>query len=115
MSAMPASTNRLASLTFWQHIPTAPSAIWRNAISGHLWLLAWGRKRTLAPIKASIINFRLCSNASRSRISAGVSIASRRFPTAAAIHGLIEKLLVKNRLLVNDFFQKALRPLGSLG
>ena len=40
----PPSTIAAASLTFWQQTPTAPAAIWRSAISGHLCDFACGRQ-----------------------------------------------------------------------
>ena len=43
---MPPSTITSASDTFWQHTPTAPSAICFAAMTGDLWVLAWARRRT---------------------------------------------------------------------
>src|SRR5574341_421252 len=72
-----------ASLTFWQQTPTAPPATWRRAITGHLWLLLWGRSRTGLPATAWARRARLRSKASRSSNRAGVSTASRGIPTSA--------------------------------
>ena len=54
-SGTPPSIIASASLTFWQHTPTAPRAICNSAILGHLWLLACGR--TLIFLRASSYNF----------------------------------------------------------
>src|SRR5690349_16745000 len=81
-SGTPASMSACASDTFWQHTPTAPSAIWRIAMSADLWVLACGRTRILEGIFFLRVS-RFFSNASRSRISAGVSTSPRRCPTLA--------------------------------
>ena len=99
-SRMPAATNTAASLTFWQQMPTAPSATWRRAISGHLWLLAWGRRRTLPPASASAMRCRLRSKAGRSSTSAGVSMALTGSPGCAAFQGLMDGIL--NRSLAPE-------------
>src|SRR5260221_9999341 len=110
MSLMPAATNGAASLTFWQHTPTAPNATWRRAISGHLCALAWARWRTVVPRSAAAMRSRLRSNASRSRTSAGVSIALTASPGRAALQGLMAGLSIdlRSRELDN------LRPLRRL-
>ena len=75
-SGTPPSTIASASDTFWQHSPTAPSAICLSPITGDLCVLACGRRRTPAFDTASAMRFRLRSNASRSMTSAGVSISA---------------------------------------
>ena len=82
-SGTPPSTIASASLTFWQHTPTAPRFIWRNAISGHLWLFACGRIAIFLPASEASMRSRLRSNASRSRISAGVSTSASGMPISA--------------------------------
>ena len=68
----PAAAITSASPTFATHTPTAPAAIWRRAISGHLWVLAWGRIFLPAAFTWAAIFWRLRSKRSRSRSSAGV-------------------------------------------
>ncbi len=82
-SPMPASTIVSASDTFWQHTPTAPSAICRLATWGDLCVLACGRRRTPALRAKSAMRWRLPSNASRSISRAGVSTSARLMPTLA--------------------------------
>src|SRR5450755_3195179 len=52
-------------------------------MSGHLWLLACGRRRTPRPSTAAAIAATLRSSASISTISAGVSTSSSRSPIRA--------------------------------
>ena len=77
---MPPQASASASPTFCTHWPMAPRAIWRRAMTGDLWVLAWAR--SLAPVGASsaAMRSRLYSNASRSMSRAGVSISSSRMP-----------------------------------
>ena len=82
-SGTPPRTMTSASETFWQQTPTAPCAIWRKAMTGLLWVLAWARKRTPAVCVASAMRFKLRSKASRSTSSAGVSTWSSAMPGAA--------------------------------
>jgi hypothetical protein len=81
-SVIPPSTIASASDTFWQHRPTAPSAIWRLPTCGHLWVLACGRMRRRPPTAFFSVR-RFFSNASRSSTSAGVSTSSSRCPMLA--------------------------------
>ena len=62
---------------------TAPAAIWRRAISAHLWLFACGRRRTALPSTAFAMRAMLPSSASRSTRSAGVSTSSIGIPARA--------------------------------
>ena len=82
-SVTPACTSACASLTFWQHTPTAPWAICRRAITAHLWVLACGRSRTPAAEVPCAIVSRLRSKASRSTSNAGVSTSASRMPISA--------------------------------
>src|SRR3990172_6623309 len=126
-SATPPATSASASLTFWQHTPTAPSAICRSAISGHLWLLACGRKRMFLPESDSGRRFRLRSNASSSRIRHGVSTSASGMPMAAAGRKVmwypsVQRVIVIDRqrrvvgealVLVDFHFARTRRDAGS--
>ena len=83
MSGMPPQASASASATFCTHWPTAPRAICSFAITGDLCVLACAR--SFAPVGASSAAMvsRLCSKASRSITSAGVSISSSRMPGSA--------------------------------
>ncbi len=75
----PPSARASASPSLAQQAPIAPAAIWRRAISGLLWVLAWGRSFSpLAAAKAAIRSM-LRVSASRSTTRAGV-LRSRREP-----------------------------------
>src|SRR6185503_18143582 len=69
---MPAAAITSASPTLATQTPTAPAAICRRAISGHLWVLAWGRIFLPTAFTCAAIFCRLRSKRSRSRSSAGV-------------------------------------------
>src|SRR6478735_6251978 len=87
MFAMPAAANGYASLSFWQHTPFAPAAIWRFAISLDLCAFACGLSVTPAAAANSAICRTLDSNASRSMTSDGVPIASSGSPGRAGAGG----------------------------
>jgi len=74
---MPDSAITSASPTLAQQIPTAPAAIWRRAISGHLWVLECGRSFLPAAVVQAAIFAMLRSKRSRSSRSAGVGISFR--------------------------------------
>src|SRR3990172_3560173 len=74
---IPARAITSASPSFAQATPRAPAATWRRAISGHLWVLAWGRIALPARRACPAIVARFFSKRSRSRSSAGVGISSR--------------------------------------
>ena len=83
-SAMPAATNAAASSIFWQQMPTAPRGdLQPCAMSGHLCDLACGRSAEARSATAFAMRSRLCSNASRSTTSAGVSTAASGSPMRA--------------------------------
>ncbi|KAG1247597.1 hypothetical protein G6F65_020079 [Rhizopus arrhizus] len=83
MSRMPAATKGRASLTFWQQMPRAPSANWRNAISGHLCALACGRKAPSWRSAQACMARRLASKGARSSTRLGVSTRARGSPGCA--------------------------------
>src|SRR4051794_30458141 len=83
MSVTPPRTKASASPTFCTHWPTAPCAIWRSAMAGDLCVLACGRTRTPVVRENSAIFAMLRSSASRSTISAGVSISGMEAPISA--------------------------------
>jgi hypothetical protein len=84
-SRMPPATIASASLTFWQHTPTAPNATCRRAIAGHLWVLACGRSLAGVALTRAVMRSRFRSNASSSMIRAGVSTSSSAMPISAGI------------------------------
>src|SRR4051812_9910682 len=69
---IPALENSSASGTVATQRPIAPPAIWRRAISTHLWALAWGRSALPELRTCEAIKERLESKASRFRRRAGV-------------------------------------------
>src|SRR6266849_412063 len=74
---MPEAAITSASPTLAQQMPTAPAAIWRRAISGHLCVFECGRSflPTAFTWAAILVMFR--SKRSRSSSSAGVGISDR--------------------------------------
>src|SRR5262250_1704501 len=86
MLRMPAAAITSASPTLAQQMPTAPAAIWRRAISGHLCVLEWGRSFLPADFTCAAILAMLRSKRSTSRSSAGVGI-SLRVMAWRAYHG----------------------------
>ena len=86
MLRMPAAAITSASPTLAQQMPTAPAAIWRRAISGHLWVLECGRIFFPAVFTYAAILAMFRSKRSRSRRRAGVGI-SFRFMAWRAYHG----------------------------
>src|SRR6266404_2635352 len=106
-SATPPCTIASASLTFWQHTPTAPSAIWRRPITGDLWVLACGRRRTPICFARSANRARLRSKASRSSSRAGVSTSARGMPISAGGETFIPgSSSLQHHLLVDEVRQK---------
>ena len=93
MSVTPPRTNASASPTFCTHCPTAPCAICRSAIAADLCVLACGRTRTPVERAKSAIFAMFRSSASRSTMSAGVSISATGAPISAGggFIGLPEK------------------------
>src|SRR5262245_63393409 len=73
----PAAAIASASPTLATHTPTAPAAIWRTAISGHLCVFACGRNFLPTLFTYWAIFWTLRSKRSRSSRSAGVGISER--------------------------------------
>src|SRR5262245_29392127 len=86
MLRMPAAAITSASPTLAQQMPTAPAAIWRRAISGHLCVFEWGRSFLPAAFTCAAILAMFRSKRSRSRRRAGVGI-SLRVMAGRAYHG----------------------------
>ena len=103
ISLTPAAANASASLTFWQHTPTAPKAICRSATAGVLCILACGRNRICRLRAKSAIRTRLRSSTSRSAISAGVSTSSTRVPMAAGAGHCAGGEFVKVRAVKREY------------
>ena len=78
---MPAAARASASAMVAQHAPSAPALARRRAISGDLCDFACGRSDTPAFFALAIMVAILRSSTSRSRMSAGVLIWSRRIET----------------------------------
>src|SRR5581483_10622475 len=76
----PAAAMASASGTVATQTPRAPAATCRRAISGHLCVLACGRKPQPVFLHCSAMTRRLPSKASRSSSSAGVGMALRGRP-----------------------------------
>src|SRR6266436_45864 len=72
---MPAAAITSASPTLAQQMPTAPAAIWRRAISGHLCVFECGRSFLPTAFTWAAILAMFRSKRSRSRSSAGVGIS----------------------------------------
>src|SRR5439155_1197428 len=74
---IPARASTSASPSFAHATPRAPAAIWRRAISGHLWVFAWGRSCLPWRATCSAILWTFRSKRSRSSSRAGVGMSSR--------------------------------------
>src|SRR5712691_4829650 len=88
MLRMPEAAITSASPTLAQQMPTAPAAIWRRAISGHLCVFECGRSFLPTAFTWAAILAMFRSKRSRSRSSAGVGI-SGRVMARRAYHGAV--------------------------
>src|SRR6266496_5353958 len=82
-SSTPAATNGSASLGLAQMMPRAPASSCMRAISGILWVLMWGRKRTWLRSMIACHSAMFRSSRSRSQRIEGVS----RLATSSAGSG----------------------------
>ena len=80
MLPIPALTNGIASVSFWQQTPTAPAATWARAIVTDLCALACGRTATPRADAAPAMRATFASKASRSSSNDGVATSASESP-----------------------------------